>query len=842
MLVPRAIPWNEYSASVPSTTFFSNGPLLRALWHWVYRVFPAMLLITSLACGGCGETNKPPPARNMEKTGGENPKPFKNYVETGDLEALKKHGVLRIVSLAADDDDLLPRATIVGQRHFNLARKLARRLELEPRWFAASTPEQALRMLAEGRADLLAGNLTKTDQRAKQFDLTVPIRKTRQQLVSGRHGPDVTKPDALKDIELVVMTESVFIPTAEALAAKIPNAKVRPRRLSRADTIDRLIDGLNKNPRLVTVLDSNIVDGVLSYRQDIKAGAFVSDDEDIVWAMRKGSSDLRKHINNFLTRNLIEEPTERGSDWSSIKKSGVIRFLTYNGPTSYFMWKGELMGFDFDLAQAFANEHNLDLELVVVPHDDELSEWLKAGKGDFAGAGITATPEREAKGIVFSHPLTQDREQVISNSQKPEIKTVADLNGRTLLLRKYSSFVQTAQKLKAKGISVTVKIADPDTSYERIINMVAAGRADATIVDGSTAEIETSLRDTLAPGPKLTEPRPQGWMVTSGNESLLGRINNFIDAYKKTDAFAQKVEQYLKPSPQLATLHKESLVPGKPLSPYDKRVKKIAQKYEFDWRLIVAQMWQESGFDPNAESQVGAQGLLQVMPKTAIEMGYLPPLFDPEKGLQAGVKYLDWVRNRFEPGISLENQLWFSLAAYNAGIGHLYDAQRLAEKLNLDANVWFGNVEEAMLKLSEPRYFKNARYGYVRGSEPVNYVSRISRLYRAYTDISSGDVTRLTPPPISQPGLDASKSAPAISPRLSAQFCQYAGSTPSIGALLRRLLAERWRQSEGLPCPRQSLATSAPPDPGQSGLSPPEAVASGWPRSESGASASPATY
>ncbi|WHI53440.1 transglycosylase SLT domain-containing protein [Microbulbifer sp. MLAF003] len=116
-------------------------------------------------------------------------------------------------------------------------------------------------------------------------------------------------------------------------------------------------------------------------------------------------------------------------------------------------------------------------------------------------------------------------------------------------------------------------------------------------------------------------------------------------------------------------------------------------------------------------------------------------MFEPERGIKAGVKYMDWVRDRFNPALPTVNKLWFTLASYNAGYGHLLDAQRLAEQLGLDPNVWFDNVEVAMLKLAQPQYFKRARYGYVRGSEPVQYVRNISNLYKAYVEMMSDDVS-----------------------------------------------------------------------------------------------------
>ena len=160
-------------------------------------------------------------------------------------------------------------------------------------------------------------------------------------------------------------------------------------------------------------------------------------------------------------------------------------------------------------------------------------------------------------------------------------------------------------------------------------------------------------------------------------------------------------------------------------------MKKYAREYGFDWRLLVAQMYQESRFNPKAKSWVGARGLMQVMPRTAKELGF-KNLQDPDTGIHAGVKYLKWVRERFEPELDVRDRMWFTLAAYNAGQGHVKDARRLARRKGWNPNRWFDNVEKAMLLLSKRKYARRARHGYVRGREPVNYVRDIRNRFIAY--------------------------------------------------------------------------------------------------------------
>lgn len=727
---------------------------------FTFPFFLFALLALALSISGC-DRSTPPAEESSEIDNRDKQLPsdgalerHENYTEMGDLPAIKRRGIIRFVSLSAEGNNLLPRAAVVGQHNFEAAKEFAEQLGLQPRWIAADTPIKALQLINEGRADVVTSNLTRRKGHDQDFDLTETILKVHQQLLTGRKGPKIGSIgdiENLKNITFSVLADSTYLNTAKELQKKIPQAKINVVHLTPEDTVDSLIDGLNSHLERVTILDTNVIAGLLTYRNDITPGAIVSGEEDIVWAMRKNSPELKLRLNNFLTSKMVHAPKVRSADWPEIKKSKVIRFLTYNGPTSYYMWRGELMGFDYDLAKKFAQENDLALQLVVVPYDQSLTDWLKAGRGDFAGASTTMTKEREAEGITFTAPYIEVRQQLLSNRQNPPINSLQALNGRTLTLRKYSAFIDTALALGESGITVNIEVAEPATSYEKIINMVASGEADATIVDANAAEIESALSDTLTPGIFVSDPLPQGWMVTQENKQLLKKLSNFIGAFRKTKLYETKVKTYFEPSPQGSKKLLGKLEQGQDLSPYDELIKYSAREHEFDWRLIVAQMWQESSFNPKAVSPVGAQGLLQVMPKTAGDMGFSTPLFDPEKGISAGVKYLAWVRDRLDKSITLENRLWFSLAAYNAGIGHLYDARRLAEELELDPNVWFDNVEVAMLKLSEPSYFKNARYGYVRGAEPVHYVRNIRHLYRAYTDISAGDIARLVLPGLIAP-------------------------------------------------------------------------------------------
>ncbi|WP_445362165.1 transporter substrate-binding domain-containing protein [Microbulbifer sp. ANSA003] len=674
-----------------------------------------------------------------------------NYIETGDLRDIRKHGTIRFVNLTGASEDLLPRDDVVSLRHFELANKLAKQLKLEPKWIKAETPDDAVQMLIDGQADVIAYNLTVTDAREEIIDFTVPLRHSRLVLVTGPEGPDISDASKLKDLEFIIPAGSSIKETAEQLVAENPNSNLTIREIDINGNRDTLLDIINGQKNRVAILEDFSAQDLRNYRDDMRIGADVSEVQNIAWGVRKDSKRLHTTLDNFLTRNLVKSQEERITDWKGIKKSGVIRLLTYNGPTTYFLWKGVLMGFDYDLAQAFANKHKLQLQVIVVPYEEDLADWLRAGRGDFAGAELNITSAREDQGMVFTKPYVESTDQIVSGKGSPPITQIQDLNGRKLTLRAYSSFIETAETLKEAGIDVDIRVAPPDISQSQIFSLIADGLVDATISHSGRAKIEASVQPQLVLGTLIGDPRPQGWMVLRQNWHLLQNLNKFLKNYRKTSQYQKQYQAYFEPNKRFTQRVSSRVIPGENLSPYDELVKESAFKYDFDWRMIVAQMWQESNFNPKAVSPVGAQGLMQVMPATAEEMGFPPPLFEPERGIKAGVKYMDWVRDRFNPALPTVNKLWFTLASYNAGYGHLLDAQRLAKELGLDPNVWFDNVEVAMLKLAQPQYFKRARYGYVRGSEPVQYVRNISNLYKAYVEMMSDDVT-VRPPLQRLPG------------------------------------------------------------------------------------------
>jgi membrane-bound lytic murein transglycosylase F len=412
--------------------------------------------------------------------------------------------------------------------------------------------------------------------------------------------------------------------------------------------------------------------------------------------------------------------------------------ITRNSPETYFLWRGELLGFEYELMRRFASLNNLKLEMVVADSYDEMLTMLKEGHGDMIAAGLSRTQDRLVKikqeKMQSSIRYNRVSELLVAHKESPIINGFADLKGRIINVRRTSSFWQTAEEL-AKEYEVTLVAADEFLATELLIAQVADKTIDLTIADSNLIAIEQNFRDEIVTPLKLKDSVPYSYIVRNNNPQLLNNLNEFIRQHYRETFYNVVKNKYFKNSSNQKKLRASRLQVGSDLSPYDDIIKDNVTEYNFDWRLIVSQMYQESRFDPLAYNLTGAKGLMQMLPRTAKELG-VTNLSEPEQAISSGIRYLNWTRERFSKNLPVQEQIFFSLASYNAGFGHVKDAQRLARQLGLRDDKWFNHVEKAMLLLQQKKYHKKARFGYVRGSEPVNYVRDIHQRYLSYIRIT----------------------------------------------------------------------------------------------------------
>jgi membrane-bound lytic murein transglycosylase F len=231
----------------------------------------------------------------------------------------------------------------------------------------------------------------------------------------------------------------------------------------------------------------------------------------------------------------------------------------------------------------------------------------------------------------------------------------------------------------------------------------------------------------------LSEVKPLAFSIRQDAPKLLAAVNAFVTKHRDSKSAGRLYKKYFEDEKRIRRV--QPTVGKGQISPYDDLIRKYARKYGLDWRLVAAQMFQESGFDPKAKSWAGARGLMQVMPRTAREMGFDPKdLYDPETSIAAGTLYMHRMIKLKSPNLPLDERYRFALASYNAGYGHVIDARKIARTQGKNRNRWFGSVEDAIVLLEKPEYWKKARHGYCRGSEPRTYVQNIERYYKVFSD------------------------------------------------------------------------------------------------------------
>ncbi|MFO0728230.1 MAG: transporter substrate-binding domain-containing protein [Myxococcota bacterium] len=648
----------------------------------------------------------------------------------GDLPAIKKRGVLRV--LIDSDSGQLVRGPDPLAAERALVEDFVKRVGLRLEWVPVSRGDAYLELLERGQGDIAVASLTPTAERRERALFTKPLRFVKQLVVVGKNSPI----HALEDLaahRLRVRPTSAH--AARLSALKLPFAEAPEE----TETLD-LLAAVARGELEGTVADSDLVSAAQTFMPELAAPFAISDKDPIAWAVRKDSPQLKAALDDFLVEDALTAAADLAYtvDLAGIKQRKVLRILTRNASHCYYLHRGVEVGFEHDLALLFAKALGVRLQVIVAPSREALLAGLAAGKGDLVAAGLTPTEGRR-QSYAFSQPYLETEQVLVVPKSDQKTQSLADLKGRTIWVRRSSSYYE-ALAPKAAELGFRLGEVPEEQEAEEILRRVANGEVEATVIDRHLAEIERAISGGSSPALRVvTAVGPKegvSWALRKDQPELLAAVDAFLKKGKNGLEFNLLRQRYFESRAGMRASASDGRadVSGK-LGPFDALAKKFARQYELDWRLLTAQMYQESRFDPAAKSWVGAEGLMQVMPATAKDLGFRS-VREPEPGIHAGAKLMAQYAGMFvEPEVKEKDRLRFALAAYNAGPGHVFDARRLAKELGLDANRWFENVEVAMSKLAEPKYASRARYGYCRASEPIQYVSQIQTRYEAYANV-----------------------------------------------------------------------------------------------------------
>lgn len=409
-----------------------------------------------------------------------------------------------------------------------------------------------------------------------------------------------------------------------------------------------------------------------------------------------------------------------------ILNAGKITVITHNNSHCYYLYRDQAMGFEYELAKLFADYLGVDLEVNISEKWDSMISALKDGTGSFVAASMTITPKRQ-KEAAFSDRYMSTQQYVVVRRNNTGIKKAGDLAGKTIHVRRGTSYQERLEALRRDGVDIKIKLHD-NIPTDELIQQVAEGTIEITIADRNIALLTRRYYPQIALALAISTEEDLGWAVKPGESRLLNKINLFFDKINSNGKFAEIYNKYYADIDNfdyvdLRTYHRR-LITRLPL--YSPIIQKAAKKHDFDWRLIASQIYQESHFDPEATSYAGAYGLMQLSHSTAESLG-VEDILDPEQNINAGVQHLRNLYNHFNKTDGLD-RLFIALAAYNVGQGHTLDARNLARQMNLDPDKW-SSLEKTLPLLRYRKYYKKAKYGYCRGKEPIKYVKQIMIYY-----------------------------------------------------------------------------------------------------------------
>lgn len=636
---------------------------------------------------------------------------------------------LRVI-VRQDVDDFLPPQANPVHRELDLLTAFAesekRTLELVP---VASFSDLIPALLAN-KGDVIAAGLTVTDERKKQLTFTRPTLSVDELLVAKSGAPNAPKtPEQLKGRTIVIPKGSSYVETL----GKIGGVTITER--AGLQTPDQLAQEVSDGVSDLTVIDSVRFEIIQQYLPKLTALFPVAKGRAIAFALKPEDTALKSKLDAFLIADAFEgnDVNETG-DLPVIEKRKTLRVLTRNNAVSFYLYKGNRDGFDYELIKAFAKSKGLTLEVVLAPSYAELIPMLKAGQGDVIAASFTATPER-SKEVSFTRPYLNVSELFVQKKGKPKLATLEDLKGRTVVVRNSSSYAERLKPL-ASQYGFTLNAAPEDLEVEDLLADVDDGVIDLTVADSHFFQAEAMFRKQLEAPLSLsgTTEVPIAFATRKENPLLLAALDAYVKKVYRGLEYNVLKKHCFENRGALTEARELSTAKTGSLSPYDPLIKKYSTQYGFDWRLMSAQAWRESRFDPKAKSFVGALGLFQVMPATGKELGFTR-LADPDQGTHAGIKYMNQLVQRLEPSLPLDERVRFALAGYNAGFGRVQDARRLAKELSLNPDVWTGNVEKAMGLMARPQYAKRVRTGFCRCQEPVDYVKHIENKYQSFVQL-----------------------------------------------------------------------------------------------------------
>jgi len=441
----------------------------------------------------------------------------------------------------------------------------------------------------------------------------------------------------------------------------------------------------------------------------------------------------------FLLPNIQDgEGDPRKAEFSvldTILDRGELIVLTRNAPTTYYYGPDDREGYDYDLVMAYAEHLGVDVRFEVKISVDEVLGALAVGKGHIAAAGLTKTDARKEE-FLFGPSYFQVQQQLVcrrGNAVPGSVKEMADVS---IEVTASSSYVERLEELSEKEPGLAW--LETDRTTEQILERVWRGDVECAVADSNIVNINRRYLPELVVAMPLTDSEDIAWALPKGAEDLKNSIHKWYAEVEEelSPVLYGRYYAHVEIFDYVDTARFKRRIRER-LPNYKEYFVEAGEQYGIDWKLLAAMAYQESHWDPHARSPTGVRGMMMLTLRTAGQLG-VDNRLDPRQSIIGGARYFANLHERVPEEVEEPDRTWIALAAYNVGMGHVFDARGLARDLGKNPDSWV-EFSRVLPLLSYPQYYRNLRYGYARGNEPVRYVSRI----RNYYDILRNEVENM---------------------------------------------------------------------------------------------------
>lgn len=418
----------------------------------------------------------------------------------------------------------------------------------------------------------------------------------------------------------------------------------------------------------------------------------------------------------------------RSIDLPQIQQRGVLRVAIPKDGVALGENRGFQEGMAFDLAFLMARHLDLELEVIKPAHAAQGLRQVLAGEADLL-AVFDLGPNPVASAAAWTPPIDEGFPVVIG-LRAGQVRDLKDLAGRSVAVTRFSFLESLAQKWAAGPASgLEVQRLPADTPIHELAARAATGRIPLVLLDQRRARLEAAIYPGLQVSAPLGKARPIRWATRPGAPQLLAAVTQELEESRMIGLVAELERRYFENPGRQRTLR--FFTPTTIRNPADKwqdLLQQTARQHGLDWRLLTALAFIESRFDHRAIGPGGAKGLFQLMPRTATAMGLENP-FDPVQNADAGARHLRLLMDVYN-GLPENDQVAFSLAAYNMGMAHLEDIRALAAERGLNPGRWEGHVASLLPLKEDPATAALMPHGAAKGSRTVRYVEKVLGLYK----------------------------------------------------------------------------------------------------------------